>query len=206
MVYYIYCGFLGIIPKKILILVYRSSYKMKVLRKILYAIAGLLVLLTILIVVCAYNPALTEKIQGLIFRGRAVEVRDVEVQEGEKTEETEMTGEAEAAEAPVGEQKMRTLEEAGISEDSLIKDIDTYYKNCHDQIVEHGLGDYSFENVVASETLVQEVYASYSNKDYASAYMDEALTEIGAYSYDMNLLVEELEGKNYRLTHQISIN
>ncbi len=44
---------------------------MKVIRKILYFIAGLLVLLTILIVVCAYNPALTAKIQGIIFKGRA---------------------------------------------------------------------------------------------------------------------------------------
>ena len=72
--------------------------------------------------------------------------------------------------------------------------------------MEHGLGEYSFENVIASEALVQEIYARYSNKDYVSAYMDEALNEIGAYSYDMNLLVEELEGKNYRLTHQMTVN
>ena len=101
---------------------------------------------------------------------------------------------------------MRTLEEAGISEDSLIRDIDSYYTNCHDQIVQHGLGEYSFENVVASESLVQTVYAAYSNKDYVAAYMDDALNEIGAYTYDMNLLVEELEGKNYRLTHQMRVN
>ena len=50
---------------------------MKVIRKILYCIAFLLVLLTILIVICAYNPALTAKMQGLIFRGRAVEVKDI---------------------------------------------------------------------------------------------------------------------------------
>ncbi len=171
---------------------------MKVIRKILYVIAGLLVLLTILIVVCAYNPALTAKLQGLIFRGRAVEVKDIEEEETEVTEEV-------SAE-PAEEHKMRTLEEAGISEDSLIRDIDSYYTNCHDQIVQHGLGEYSFENVVASESLVQTVYAAYSNKDYVAAYMDDALNEIGAYTYDMNLLVEELEGKNYRLTHQMRVN
>lgn len=171
---------------------------MKVIRKILYCIAFLLVLLTILIVVCAYNPGVTEKIQGFIFRGRAVEVKDIEAQESDETEEVN--------EEPVTEHKMRTLEEAGISEDSLIKDIDSYYANCREQIISHGLGEYSFENVVASEELVQTVYAAYSNKDYVSAYMDEALNEIGAYTYDMNLLVEELEGKNYRLTHQMTVN
>lgn len=171
---------------------------MKVIRKILYGIAFLLVLLTILIVVCAYNPGMTAKIQGFIFRGRAVEVKDIEEQETEEA--------GEAAEEPAEEHKMRTLEEAGISEDSLIKDIDSYYANCREQIIQHGLGEYSFENVVATEELVQTVYAAYSNKDYVSAYMDEALNEIGAYTYDMNLLVEELEGKNYRLTHQMTVN
>ena len=177
---------------------------MKVIRKILYFIAGLLVLLTILIVVCAYNPAVTAKIQGIIFKGRAVEVSDKpEVEEGAVSDPE---GEVNAEPAVQEEYRMRTLEELGISEESLIKDIDSYYSNCHDQIVEHGLGEYSFENVIASEALVQEIYARYSNKDYVSAYMDEALNEIGAYSYDMNLLVEELEGKNYRLTHQMTVN
>lgn len=173
---------------------------MKVIRKILYVIAGLLVLLTILIVVCAYNPALTAKLQGLIFRGRAVEVKDIEADAADETEEEIKDTE------DTEEHRMRTLEEAGISEDSLIRDIDSYYTNCHDQIVQHGLGEYSFENVVASESLVQTVYAAYSNKDYVAAYMDDALNEIGAYTYDMNLLVEELEGKNYRLTHQMRVN
>ena len=174
---------------------------MKVIRKILYFIAGLLVLLTILIVVCAYNPALTAKLQGLIFRGRAVEVRDV-VAKDDKGAEGEVTAEPVAVE----EYRMRSLQELGISEESLIKDIDSYYANCHDQIVEHGLGEYSFENVISTEALVQEIYARYSNKDYVSAYMEETLNEIGAYSYNMNLLVEELEGKNYRLTHQMTVN
>lgn len=181
---------------------------MKVVRKILYGIAGLLVLLTILIVICAYNPALTAKLQGLIFRGRAVEVRDLPDEEdslGEGSGKEEASAQEEVT-VPEEPHKMRTLEEAGISEESVIKDIDSYYSNCKDQIIQHGLGEYSFENVVYSETLVQDVYARYSNKDYVSAYMDDALNEIGAYSYDMNLLVEELEGKYYRLTHQVTIN
>ena len=175
---------------------------MKVVRKILYVIAGLLILCTILIVVCAYNPSVMEKIQGVIFRGRAVEVRNVtdeaasEPAEGEVSENT-VTEEA---------YRMRSIEELGISEDALIKDMDSYNADCLRQITEHGLGEYSFENVIASEALVQEIYAKYSNKDYVSGYMDEALKEIGAQSYDMNLLVEELTDKRFRLTHKVVFN
>ena len=178
---------------------------MKVVRKILYVIAGLLVLLTVLIVVCAYNPALTARIQDVIFRGRAVEVKDTPKDAETGNVEADSSEAPQDTQLPAQENKIRTLEEAGISEESLIKDIDSYYANCRDQILQHGIGDYSFENVVSSEELVQAIYAGYSNKDYVSAYMDETLTEIGAYSYDMNLLVEELEGKNYRLTHQMTV-
>ena len=175
---------------------------MKVVRKILYIIAGLLILITILIVVCAYNPGLTKKMQGFIFRGRAVEVK--ETSEDVPKEDTEET-------APVvaevqEEYRMRSLEELGISEDSLIRDLDAYYADCHQKILEHGVGEYSFENVVATEELVQQIYSNYSNKNYVDAYMDEVLKEIGAYSYDMNLVVEELEGKNFRLTHQVILD
>lgn len=174
---------------------------MKVVRKILYVIAGLLVLLTILIMVCAYNPVVMEKIQGFIFRGRAVEVKEMPA--GEEVPKEEAATEEEKPEEP---QRMRTLEEAGISEESVIKDIESYYADCKDQIIRRGVGQYSFENVVSSEALVEDIYSKYSNKEYVSAYMDDALNSIGAYSYDMNLLVEELEGKNYRLTHQVTIN
>ncbi len=174
---------------------------MKVVRKILYVIAGLLILLTILMVVCAYNPGLTRKIQGLIFRGKTVEVSSVN---------------KEAAGEPSGDglshnsvdqssYRKRTLEELGISEDSMIKDIDAYYDDCRKQISEHGIGQYSFENVIATEALIQEIYAKYSNNDYVDGYMNEVLNEIGALSYDMNLVVEELEGKHFRLTHEVNI-
>ena len=174
---------------------------MKVIRKILYCIAGLLILITILIVVCAYNPGLTAKLQGIVFRGRTVEVKEATVENEEEAPEVE------GQEAPAPEEyRMRTLEELGISDEQLIKDLDSYYADCHQQILEHGIGEYSFENVVSGEDLVQEIYANYSNKDYVDRYMDEVLKEIGAFSYNMNLVVEELEGKNYRLTHQVTFS
>ena len=177
---------------------------MKVVRKILYVIAGIIILLTIFIGVCAYNPGITKKLQGLLFKGKTVEVSRVDTgaAAGEPGEAAQVSGDSVAQE----EYRMRSLEELGISEDSMITNIDDYYSNCHDQIVEHGVGDYSFENVIADESLVQEIYSKYSNKEYVDAYMNQTLNEIGGGSYEMNLLVEELVGKHYRLTHQIVIN
>ena len=36
--------------------------------------------------------------------------------------------------------------------------------------------------------------------------MNKTLLEVGADSYEMNLMVEELEGKHFRLTHQLVLN
>lgn len=176
---------------------------MEILRKILLVFAGILVLITVLIVTCAYNPGLTAELQRLIYRGKTVEVSSVSNNEAAAmSEETGVSGNT--AEAP--EVRMRSLEELGIPEDSLITSIDDYYRNCHDQIVANGIGTYSFDNVIATEALVQEIYAKYSDKEYVDGYMNETLNEIGAASYEMNLMVEELEGKHFRLTHQLVLN
>ncbi|MCR5356261.1 MAG: hypothetical protein K6E63_02540 [Lachnospiraceae bacterium] len=174
---------------------------MKVIRAILYVIACLLVLLTVLIIVCAYNPNLTAKLQGLVFRGKTIGVAKVSSDEAyEDYDELSVNAVGGA------NQKMRSIEELGISEDSMITTLEDYYNNCHDQIVEHGIGEYSFENVIATEELVKQVYASYSTEEYVGGYMDSTLNEIGASSYNMDLLVEELKDKHFRLTHQIVLN
>ncbi|MBR4719456.1 MAG: hypothetical protein IKP31_04345 [Lachnospiraceae bacterium] len=177
---------------------------MKVFRKILYVLAGLLVLLTVFIVVCAYNPGLTKKLQSVIFRGKIVEVSNVT----DKAASKDAADDTAVSENTVSreEYRMRSLEELGVPEDALITDIDSYYKDCHDQIVERGIGEYAFENFIATEVLVQDIYSKYSNKEYVDGYMNSTLNEIGASAYDMNLLVEELTGKHYRLTHQLVIS
>ncbi len=177
---------------------------MKVVRKILYVIAGILILLTIIIVACAYNPGLTSAIQGVIFRGKTVEVSSVSQNEAaaEPIADTGVSGNTATSDG----YRMRSIEELGIPEEDLITSIEDYYRNCHDQIVERGVGTYSFENVIANEPLVQEIYAKYSNRDYVEGYMNDTLNEVGAASYEMNLLVEELTEKRFRLTHQIVLN
>ncbi len=181
---------------------------MKVVKGILYFLAIILVLFTILIVASAYNPNITSNIQKVLFKNKNVTVSESE-ENMESSDEvvrpaTDST-EEDGSDVPPEEFKMRTLEEAGISEDSLITSLEDYYTNCHNQIIEKGIGEYSFENVISTESLVQEIYAKYSDKSYIDEYMNDTLNEIGAATYEMNLLVEELEGENFRLTHQMII-
>ena len=176
---------------------------MKVVRNIFLVLAGLLVLITELIVTCAYNPGLTAELQRLIYSGNTVGVSSVSNNEAAAMgEESGVSGNTVKAPAV----RMRTLEELGLSEDDMITTLDDYYKNCHDQIVERGVGTYDFDNIIATETLVQEIYAKYSDKEYVDGYMNATLIEVGAASYEMNLMVEELEGKHFRLTHQLVLN
>jgi hypothetical protein len=176
---------------------------MKILRNILLVLAALLILITVLIVTCAYNPGLTAELQRLIYRGKTVEVSSVSNNAASsRGEESGVSGNT--AKAPAA--RMRSLAELGLSEDDMITSLEDYYRNCHDQIVERGVGTYSFENVIATEALVQEIYAKYSDKEYVDGYMNETLNEVGAASYEMNLMVEELEGKHFRLTHQLVLN
>ncbi len=182
---------------------------MKIFRKILYAIAGLIVLLTILIIASAYNPNITKGIQKVLFRGRNVVISENEVDsyDVEPIENGE-NGENETSEGNNDDElhEMRSVEDIGLTENELIKNLEEYYSNCRSQIVERGVGEYSFENVIDNEALVQEIYARYSDKGYIDGYMNDALNEISGVDYEMNLLVEELKDKRFRLTHQIKIN
>ncbi|MBR2275709.1 MAG: hypothetical protein IJ873_06585, partial [Lachnospiraceae bacterium] len=60
-------------------------------------------------------------------------------------------------------------------------------------------------NLIGSESLLNRIYSIYSNGDYKQGYMDNAVTAVGAGTYDMDLLVEELEGHIFRLTHRIRL-
>ncbi|MCR4738701.1 MAG: hypothetical protein K5886_00405 [Lachnospiraceae bacterium] len=100
---------------------------------------------------------------------------------------------------------MRRLEDIGKTENDVIYTLNDYYYDCYNQIVDKGAGEYSFENLIGSEALLNEIYAAYSTKDYIHGYMDNAVLAVGAGTYDMDLLVEELEGHIFRLTHRINL-
>ena len=101
--------------------------------------------------------------------------------------------------------RKRTLEEIGKSQEDVINTLEDYYYDCYNQVISRGAGEYEFENLIGSEALLNQVYSIYSNGDYKQGFMDNAVTAVGAGTYDMDLLVEELQGHVFRLTHRIKL-
>ncbi|HAV00661.1 MAG TPA: hypothetical protein DCW47_05655 [Lachnospiraceae bacterium] len=101
--------------------------------------------------------------------------------------------------------RMRTLEDLGKTQDDIINSLDDYYYDCYNQVISKGAGEYEFENLIGSESLLNKIYSIYSNGDYKQGYMDNAVSAVGAGTYDMDLLVEELQGHVFRLTHRIRL-
>ncbi|MCR5106672.1 MAG: hypothetical protein K6B28_00770 [Lachnospiraceae bacterium] len=110
-----------------------------------------------------------------------------------------------SAQMPQEITEMRTLEDIGKTQDDVINTLNDYYYDCYNQIVDRGAGEYSFENLIGSEALLNEIYNAYSTKDYTHGYMDNAVKAVNAGTYDMDLLVEELKGHIFRLTHNIKL-
>lgn len=101
--------------------------------------------------------------------------------------------------------RLRSLEDAGMTEDQVITDMQGYYEDCYKQILQNGAGKYTFYNVIEGENLLDEWYHNYQNENYRQAYMENAMTAIGASSCEMVLEMEELQGGRYLITHEVSV-
>ena len=67
---------------------------------------------------------------------------------------------------------------------------------------EVGTGDRQFTNVIP-ESLWSSVERAYYNGDYWNGYVEEALKELGADDFVIQLQVERLGGGYYRLYHNV---
>ena len=101
---------------------------------------------------------------------------------------------------------LRTLEDAGFSEDEVIYSIDDYYADCRSQILEHGLGSYEFYNVIDGEDMLKDWNESYDNYDYRQGYMNSAMVAVGAKNCNIHMEAEKLADGRYLVKHQIEIN
>ncbi len=100
---------------------------------------------------------------------------------------------------------LRSLEEAGMTEEQVITDMPGYYADCYEQIVQNGAGSYTFYNVIEGEDLFLAWYRDYQTENYRQAYMRDAMTQIGASSCEMTLEAEELQDGRYLISHRISV-
>ncbi|HOO27441.1 MAG TPA: transglutaminase domain-containing protein, partial [Lachnospiraceae bacterium] len=110
------------------------------------------------------------------------------------------------ADAAVSEEEQkRTLQDAGFSEEQVLNDIKEYYDDCYTQLTNQNETQFTFQNVVKDEALLQEIYAAYKNEGYKSAFMDRFMQEKGIDSCSLNVTVEELDGGYFLISHQVGL-
>ena len=100
---------------------------------------------------------------------------------------------------------LRSLEDVGMTNEQVITDLQKYYEDCYNQIVQNGIGTFSFTNVIESEELFEQWRQNYQNDSYRQAYMESALVAIDASSCEMTLETEPLQGEKYLVTHTVTI-
>lgn len=104
-----------------------------------------------------------------------------------------------------GESSLRDLADTGIGEEQVATGMQAYYDDCYRQIVQRGMGNYTFYNVLDGEQLLNEWYQCYQAEAYKQGYLEAAMTELNAASCSMSLQVEQLKGGRYLVGHEISI-
>jgi len=103
------------------------------------------------------------------------------------------------------ENGLRSLEDTGMTEAQVFTSMQDYYADCYDKVVQNGTGSYIFYNVLEGEELLDEWHQNYGNENYRRAYLENAMTDVGASSCEMELDVEALQGDRYLITHRVSI-
>lgn len=98
--------------------------------------------------------------------------------------------------------KKENLEKAGITEDQVLVDMEAYYKDCLKKLKEAGTGDQQFINIIP-ESLWPSVESAYSSGAYWNGYVEEALKELKAENFAIQLQIQQLGDSYYRLYHTV---
>ena len=98
---------------------------------------------------------------------------------------------------------MRSIADFGMAEDQVLTDMDSYYRDCYDQILQNGKGSYTFYNVIENEQLLEEWHQAYEAERYKQAYMENAMIQLGISSCEMKMEIEELRDGKFLITHKV---
>ena len=99
-------------------------------------------------------------------------------------------------------QRLENMQKAGITEAEVLDTLSEYYNDCKAQMKRVGVGDKHFSNVVPA-SLWSSVESSYSSGAYRSGYVDDALKELKADNFSIQIQVQNLGGGYYRIYHNI---
>ena len=99
---------------------------------------------------------------------------------------------------------MRSIADLGMAEDQIFRDMDSYYRDCYDQLLQNGRGSYTFYNVIEEEQLLNEWRRAYEEERYKEAYMENAMIQLRVSSCEMEIEIEELRDGKFLITHKVS--
>lgn len=102
----------------------------------------------------------------------------------------------------VEERKQENLNKAGITEEQVRDTMQEYYQDCQKLLESVGTGDRQFTNVVP-EALWNSIEQAYNKGDYWKGYVNQALKNMGASYFAIQLQVESLGGGYYRIYHNV---
>ncbi len=77
--------------------------------------------------------------------------------------------------------------------------------DCYEQMLQNGTGNYTFYNVIEGEELLSRWYQEYQLEIYRQAYMENAMTELGASFCEMEMKIEELQDARFLIAHRFSV-
>lgn len=98
--------------------------------------------------------------------------------------------------------RLENLQKAGITEEEVLDTLSEYYDDCKAQMKRVGVGDKHFSNVVPA-SLWSSVESSYGSGAYRSGYVDDALKDLKADNFSIQIQVQNLGGGYYRIYHNI---
>jgi len=102
------------------------------------------------------------------------------------------------------ESGLRSIADLGMTEERVLADMDSYYRDCYEQMLQNGRGSYTFYNILEGEQLLEEWYSDYQAERYKQAYMENAMVYLGISSCEMELEVERLKDGKFLISHMVS--
>ncbi|MBQ7942551.1 MAG: hypothetical protein IJ326_00645 [Lachnospiraceae bacterium] len=99
-----------------------------------------------------------------------------------------------------------TLSDYGYTYKDVIDNIDDYYKDCFNQMIDKNSNTITFRNVVTDETLWKEICEEYADGSYESWCIERILSEKHKDSCDINVVGEKLQEGCYVIKHTVTFD
>ncbi len=83
-------------------------------------------------------------------------------------------------------------------------ELEAYYKECGQQIINNGLGSSSFVKEIDAD-LWEELWTAYNNGNISDSFLVRALNRLGGNSCSVQILCQQAADGKYRLTHTVNM-